>query len=229
MKKTTWIWVLGALALSAPGLPGCAAGEIDDGGGDSDSDTDSDTDGDTDSDTDSDSDGDTDADGDCDSPIDAVDDGGFEAGTPSSVWDEASTNFGTPLCDLNCSTNTSFVAHTGSWYAWFGGSEVAPEVSSVSQTVHLGDGPAELTFYLWMSASAGPTADYLHVTVDGSIAFSATQADAASYAEYTLVQVDLSAYGDGSDHVLTLESTTNGSSSGVTNFFVDDLVLTACP
>ncbi|MCA9871967.1 MAG: hypothetical protein KC487_16495, partial [Anaerolineae bacterium] len=29
-----------------------------------------------------------------------VADGGFEAGTPNPYWSEASTNFGTPICDV---------------------------------------------------------------------------------------------------------------------------------
>jgi len=80
-----------------------------------------------------------------------------------------------------------------------------------------------------MSAASGATGDYLHVKMDGTTVFSATQADSASYAAYTLVEVDLSGYGDGSNHVLMFDSTTNGSTAGVTNFFVDDVVLTACP
>ena len=50
-----------------------------------------------------------------------VQDGGFEAGTPNPFWTEASTNFGTPLCDeAGCGNGggTSFPL-TGSWWAWF--------------------------------------------------------------------------------------------------------------
>jgi hypothetical protein len=80
-----------------------------------------------------------------------------------------------------------------------------------------------------MSGATGATADYLHVKIDGTTVFSATQGDSAAYPGYTPVEVDLSAYADGSDHVLMFDSTTNGSASGVTNFFVDDVALTACP
>ena len=163
------------------------------------------------------------------SPSNVVADGSLEAGTPSSVWDEASTNFGTPLCDANCSTNVDFVAHTGAWYAWFGGSEIAPEVASMSQTVHIGQGPAELSFYLWISAAAGAASDFLHVSVDGSQLFSATTGDSGSYAAYTLVELDMAEFADGSDHELRFDSTSNGSAAGVTNFFVDDVAIVACP
>src|SRR5690606_32233640 len=49
-------------------------------------------------------------------------DGSFEEGSPNPVWEEASTNFGTPLCAVgSCGSNPAFVPHTGDWWAWFGG------------------------------------------------------------------------------------------------------------
>ena len=50
----------------------------------------------------------------------AIVDGGFEAGTPNPYWTESSTNFGTPICSFpGCGGANQ--AHTGDWWAWFGG------------------------------------------------------------------------------------------------------------
>ena len=67
-------------------------------------------------------------------------DGGFEAGTPNPHWSEASTNFGTPLCDVQgCGTGAGTGPHSGSFWVWFGGI-AAYEQGSVSQMVTI---PAE--------------------------------------------------------------------------------------
>lgn len=49
-------------------------------------------------------------------------DGGFEDGASGAAWSQASTNFGTPICDGgcgNCGGNCG--ANTGSFYVWIGG------------------------------------------------------------------------------------------------------------
>ncbi|MCB0785431.1 MAG: hypothetical protein KDB87_08920, partial [Flavobacteriales bacterium] len=51
-----------------------------------------------------------------------INDGGFEGGAGGGAWTEASTNFGTPLCDAGCGTcGGPCVSRTGTWYVWFGG------------------------------------------------------------------------------------------------------------
>ena len=49
--------------------------------------------------------------GDCGSNL-AVD-GGFEAGTPSEVWDEQSDMFGTPICDASCTEDIGAEPYAG--------------------------------------------------------------------------------------------------------------------
>jgi len=204
---------------------------------DSDSDTDTDTDTDTDSDTDSDADSDSDTDTDSDTgtgspctPAEVVADGSFEIGTPSTAWEESSTNFGTPICDNpTCAPdNPDFGSRTGTFWAWFGGF-AGFEEGSLSQNVSLGNGPASLRFFLWISAASGEATDSIVVSVDGSTVFTAARDDVAYQLEYAQVDVDLSAWGDGGTHELRLYSSTFGSALGVTNFFVDDVSVMACP
>jgi hypothetical protein len=147
-----------------------------------------------------------------------VQDGSFEAGTPNPVWDEFSTNFGTPLCDANCGGPP---AHTGSWHAWFGGIAAA-EQGSVDQDVTIPTGAATLSFWLLMGATPGASGS-LEVSLDSTPLFTVTQDDVADYGVYTQVTIDVSAFADGGVHNLLF----NGEEgAGATlNFFVDDVAI----
>ena len=61
----------------------------------------------------------------------------FEAGTPNNPnWAEASTNFGSPICDeTDCTTGTGSGPADGLYWAWFGGEPTDPEEASLSQSV----------------------------------------------------------------------------------------------
>lgn len=59
--------------------------------------------------------------------------------------------------------------------------------------------------------------------LDGHPVFEATHNDAARYATYAPVIIDVSAFADGAAHVLRFESTIDAGA--VTNFFVDDVRL----
>jgi hypothetical protein len=63
-----------------------------------------------------------------------VTDPGFEAGSPSIAWAEASTNFGTPLCTSPSSCSSTNNAHGGSWWAHFGRDNDSLENGSLTQT-----------------------------------------------------------------------------------------------
>jgi ribosomal protein L35AE/L33A len=152
-------------------------------------------------------------------------DGGFEAGSPSTAWTEASTNFGTPLCSpATCGLNG---ARTGDWWAFFGGVAGSPETASLEQTVVLGTGAANLTFYLWNPESSGNGTDALLVKVDGTQVLSIPAGNAIYAAGYTRVVVDLSAFADGGSHTIRFEATTSGAPSN-SNFFVDDVSISIC-
>ena len=145
-----------------------------------------------------------------------VSDGSFEAGTPNSFWNEASTNFGTPLCNSGCGGPP---ANTGAWYAWFGGT-ASMETGSVDQDVTIPSGTADLTFWLLMGSGGGT--GFLNVDIDNTVVFSVTEVDVGTYGNYTEVTIDVSAFADGGSHNLRFLSTTSGA---VLNFFVDDVAL----
>jgi Calx-beta domain len=155
---------------------------------------------------------------------DPITDGGFEAGSPSTAWTEASANFGTPLCSPALCGFAG--ARTGSWWAFFGGVVGAPETASLQQSVVLSPGQANLTFFLW-NPESGNTTDALRVLVDGTQVLSIPAGNSIYAAGYTRVVVDLSAFADGGSHTVRLEAATSGSPSN-TNFFVDDISLSLC-
>jgi len=154
----------------------------------------------------------------------AVSDGSFEAGSPNPFWNEASTNFGTPLCTAGgCGTGGGTGPRTGIWWAWFGGIN-AFEEGSVSQAVTFPADSATLSF--WFEAPACFSAsDYLEVLVDGNQEFFADGTyGGCGMVGYLEQVVDLSAYADGGVHTIEFHSEIFGGGGG-SNFFVDDVSL----
>ncbi len=147
---------------------------------------------------------------------DVIADGSFEGGTPNASWDEYlypdDVADVSPLCDSgSCGDN----AYDGSWYAWFGESGVLHH-TALTQTVSLANtNDARLTFWLLTAdsvfGSMQPT-DALTVTIDGNSVFSVNASQADNYdLLWTEIEVDVSSYADGGDHVLSIESSTIGS------------------
>jgi len=156
---------------------------------------------------------------------DPILDGGFEAGSPSASWTEASMSFGTPLCSpATCGFSG---ARSGSWWAFFGGTAGAAETASLQQAVVISPGTANLTFFLWNPESSGNGTDALRVRVDGIQVLSIPAGNSIYASGYARVVVDLSAFADGGAHTIRFESTTSGSPTN-TNFFVDDVSLSIC-
>ncbi len=153
-----------------------------------------------------------------------VGDGSFEAGTPNPEWEEFSANFGTPLCDAVCGTGGGTGPRTGLWWAWFGGTTAA-ETGILTQTVTIPSGSAELSFWLEIPATATGTNGFLSVRMDGMEVFRAEETT-TGYGTYAEVTVDASAYADGGAHELVFFSSTDAGAA-VTNFFVDDVAITA--
>ncbi len=155
-----------------------------------------------------------------------VSDGGFEGGTPSAFWTEASTNFGTPLCDeAGCGLGSGTGPHTGAWWAWFGGIATYEE-GSVSQIVTIPTGTPTLSFWLEIPIACDSTADYLEVSIDGTQVYLVDGTSAAcGVVGYALQTVDLSAYADGGSHTLEFHSEIFATNGTGTNFFVDDVAI----
>jgi hypothetical protein len=157
-----------------------------------------------------------------------VQDSSFEAGTPSSAWTESSTNFGTPLCDSGCGTcNGSCLPRTGYWYAWFGGIQQL-EIGKITQTVTIPTAPnATWQFYLKIPYGDGSGNDSLVARIDGNNLKMWSDTDSAAYLNYTLVQINASAYANNASHVLELYGSVHGPR--ITNFLVDDISLRLVP
>ena len=158
-----------------------------------------------------------------------ISDPGFESGAPNPYWTEKSTNFGTPLCDVSsCGTGLqTYQTHSGAWWAWFGGTDGVVEAGALEQTILIPPQAKKLTFYLAIPENG--TSGYLQVVIDNNVLYKITDTDAAAYsAGYKQVKVDISAFSDGKDHVLRLESLTTAD-GGVTNFWVDDLCIDLQP
>jgi hypothetical protein len=152
-------------------------------------------------------------------------DGGFEAGTPSTVWTEASDQFGTPICDVGCTEDPGAEPYEGTWFAWFGGLP-QPEVASVEQTVTIDGETAYLSFRFEINAAAGTGDDTFVVSIDGVSVFMVSDADVDRFDTYTPVSIDVSEYADGGDHVVRFEADFPGT--GLSNFFLDSVELLTC-
>jgi hypothetical protein len=153
-----------------------------------------------------------------------LNDPSFELSLSYPYWIGTSTTFDTPLCDASCGAG----ARTGSVWGWFGG--IADnETATLSQTVAIPRGlAASLDFYLMIGdADAGSsTDDAFTVEVDHKTVFSADATEINWYGAYIPVSVDLSAYADGANHLITFKSVTSGQ---VVSFHLDDVSLAVMP
>ncbi|MFN0134412.1 MAG: hypothetical protein ACKVW3_18005 [Phycisphaerales bacterium] len=159
-----------------------------------------------------------------------VADGSFEASGPlypaPGQWSQFSTNFGTPLCNGEClGPGQPTAALTGQWWAWFGGIDTAFEQGTITQTVAIPPGAANLKFHLTAFSDALAGTDSLKVFIDSTEVFSINDQQLAPFTlDYALVTINLNAFA-GASRVLKFDSVTNGSGF-LTNFFVDDVEIT---
>jgi len=143
----------------------------------------------------------------------------------NNYWDEASTNFDTPLCTVDdCGLGGGTAGpYTGTAWAWFGGIDQT-EQGIALQTVTIPTDTASLEFYFWLgTADVGSDAnDQFTAWIDSTPVFTATALEASSYLTYTLVTQDVSAFADGAAHDVVFYSITDGQT---VNFNVDDVSL----
>ncbi|GAB4184347.1 MAG: hypothetical protein Tsb002_07260 [Wenzhouxiangellaceae bacterium] len=154
-----------------------------------------------------------------------IQDPSFEAGTPNPSWNEASTNFGTPLCDAaGCGDGGGTAGpNNGLFWAWMGGTAATNEVASVDQDVVIPSGTATLSFFVWNGTAVAGGPDSLLVNVDGNTVLTLAEDDACCTAGYAEVTVDVSAFADGGTHNIEfLISETDGTT---TNINLDDVSL----
>jgi len=165
----------------------------------------------------------------CEDPIPANPDGAnviadwsFEDGTPNAFWNETSTNFGTPLCDVgSCGVGGGTGPYEGSWWTWFGGIDTDNETGSIDQDVIIPSTAMTMTF--WLEIPTFETTGLMDVKIDGTSIFSVTEADNATYNPYMQVELPVAAYADDSSHNILFEGST--VAGGITNFFVDAVTL----
>jgi len=130
-------------------------------------------------------------------PPGEIDDPGFEKGTPNPDWNEASTNFDTPICDeAACGLGTGTGPASGDYWAWFGGIELLEE-ASLAQSITIPATATKLNFQLEAS-TCDSTSDYLEVLVGGvqkyRIDGSSALCESSGYKTQT---VDISAFAGG--------------------------------
>ena len=159
-------------------------------------------------------------------------DPGFEGGTPSTNWTEASTNFGTTICDAGtCGVGGGTGPRSGTFWSWFGGYGAGAEAGSVAQAMVIPTGSTALDFWVEFPVcnAANGTSDYVRVLVDGTELWRENATSSrCGVIGYQPVSVDISAYDDGLSHTVTFDSTTVGGGA-VSNFFVDDVSIAAAP
>jgi len=162
---------------------------------------------------------------------DLVIDGSFEAGPGGGAWTEASTNFGTPICDVGgCGVGTGTGPSDGNFWAWFGGVG-ASEIGSVCQSIAVPAGVAslDLIFDLETIICDNPS-DFMEVNIDGTQVFfidgSSPSCGVLGYATQT---IDLLAAGiaDGATYTLCFESEIFALNGAGSNFFVDNVQVIA--
>lgn len=152
-------------------------------------------------------------------------DPGFEGGSPNEVWVAESDLFGTPICSIDCTDDVGAGPFVGDWWVWFGGL-AQPDTAFVRQSVSIPEGMAMLRFGFSVNAGAGTGNDVFTVSVDEMTQLQITDAEAESYGGWRLVEVDVSSFADGEEHVLSFSASIAGV--GVTNFFVDEVELRSC-
>jgi hypothetical protein len=159
-------------------------------------------------------------------PSDVIVDGGFEnGGVPSTIWNDpqSSTNFGTPLCDLEfCGTGGgSAPPRTGAVWAWFGGVPM-PEMANLGQNVTIPTGSAAVHFWLRIGAVSSPFTDVLNIKID-NVTVQSYPEPSTPETDYTERIIDLTQFADGAVHNIQFEYI--GTSNGTASYVVDDVSL----
>lgn len=145
------------------------------------------------------------------------------------TWNEQSTNFGTPICDVaSCGLGGGTGPFAGTFWVWIGGIAGSSESASVGQTVTIPPGVATLSFEFEIPSCDGFGFDTFGVSMDNVPLYSTDDLDpACGNVGYKLIQIDVSQFADGGQHTLSVSGSTD-SFFTPTNFMVDNVQLIAC-
>ena len=162
----------------------------------------------------------------------------FEAGSPSTAWNEISLNFGTPLCtSAGCGTAGSMnPVHTGTWFAWFGGFNGGVEQSGVQQNITIPATAQTATLTYWLEAPVCDVIIDFAVFLDGmQLQYFTEPGGPSPYAgcgqtpNWTQQSLNVIGFADGTAKLLSIEAIQDATfSTSVSNFLVDDVELTVC-
>ncbi len=158
----------------------------------------------------------------CTIPVPILADPSFEGGPEGTEWGNASSAFGTPVCDA-ATCGDAATAQDGDWFVWVGGSPTG-DVGGVSQEVTIGESDALTLGFYFQYGAVGSGADVMQLQIDGDVLWEVGPADAADYADWTLVEVDVSTYADGDNHDIDFTAIATNNA----NLFLDNIQLVGC-
>jgi hypothetical protein len=158
----------------------------------------------------------------------AVEDGSFEAGySLNPYWQAGASKFGSQLPICTASTCGPDIASDGDWYLWMGGAAELSAYAEQDITITSGD-IANLRFKMSMGTASPQTVTAtLTISLDGIPVAVFTEADLLDFVEYTLVDIDVSAFADGGSHELRFDF--ENPSAVNYNILIDEVSLIAGP
>ncbi len=154
------------------------------------------------------------------SPAYTLRNGNFEAGRGVG-WAESSTN-GWPLVIDKTLLPQGLNPHSGSWAAWLGGER--DETSTLSQPVTIQAAAKVLSFYHWIAHENNCGNDVARVLVNNSKVLETKLCQTANTNGWRKVTLNLGAY---VGQTVTLKFVVVTDSSGNSNWFIDDVALSA--
>ena len=157
-------------------------------------------------------------------PMQLIQDGGFEAGLPTTAW-QVQSSAGSKILD----DTPGLPSHSGTWKAWLGGDNSV--VEALTQQVTVPDTSARLVVRFWWLVNTEeqtPGADTLNVEIRDAAGHildtleTLTDADAATEYRQSTLTVPQAYAGQ----AILLAFVAQTDRSNITSFFIDDVSLT---
>ncbi|MDJ0839926.1 MAG: Calx-beta domain-containing protein [Acidobacteriota bacterium] len=150
--------------------------------------------------------------------------GDFEQ--PNAGWSFDSSRFDTPICDESCGIVEGWGPHGGSFWCWFGGTNLFPETAFIEQEFQALTGEeADLSFFLAIDPGGGDGSLTLFLNDETVEVF--TGQDAGSYRQIVQPVGDL--FVDGTNRIRFEAQTQPGGAATdlAFNIMLDDISLRA--